>query len=72
MLYRRGPEQGGARFFSPMIERGLFGTIRLVGNWGFVGAKGQEKIEIFPDEAKAAVALEGWATTLRRKGYADL
>jgi hypothetical protein len=29
VLYRRDPGQGRARFFSLMIERGLFGTIRL-------------------------------------------
>jgi hypothetical protein len=42
VLYRRDPEQGRARFFSLMIERDLFGTIRLVRNWGAVGSKGQE------------------------------
>nr|WP_244627553.1 hypothetical protein [Microvirga tunisiensis] len=26
-----------------MIERDLFGTIRLVRNWGFVGAKGRKR-----------------------------
>ncbi|WP_404295433.1 WGR domain-containing protein (plasmid) [Microvirga sp. RSM25] len=57
MLYRRDPEQGRARFFSLMIERDLFGTIRLVHNWGFVGCKGKEKVEIFPDEVRAAEAL---------------
>ncbi|WP_246777109.1 WGR domain-containing protein [Microvirga sp. VF16] len=64
--------RGRAQFFSRVIERDLFGTIRLVRNWGFIGAKGQEKVEIFPDETKAAQALEGWAETQRRKGYTDL
>jgi hypothetical protein len=32
VLYRRVPEQGRARFFSLMVERDLFGTIRLVRN----------------------------------------
>ena len=50
VLYRRNPEQGRARFFSLMIELDLFGTIRLVRNWGDVGNKGQEKVEIFSDE----------------------
>ncbi|EIM30668.1 WGR domain-containing protein [Microvirga lotononidis] len=48
-----------------MIELDLFGPIRLVRNWGFVGSKGQEKVEVFPDEAKAAEALKGWAHTQR-------
>jgi predicted DNA-binding WGR domain protein len=72
VLYRRNPEQGRARFFSLMIERDLFGTIRLVRNWGFIGAKGQEKVDVYPDEAAAAKALEGWAETQRQKGYTDL
>ena len=65
MLYRRDPEQGRARFFSLMIERDPFGTIRLVRNWGAVGSKGQEKIDIYPDEAEASQVLEGWAETQR-------
>ena len=72
VLYRRDPEQGRARFFSLMIERDLFGTIRLVRNWGYVGTKGQEKVDIYPDEAAAARALEGWAETQRQKGYTEL
>ena len=72
VLYRRDPEQGRARFFSLMIERDLFGTIRLVRNWGAVGSKGQEKVDIYPDEVEASRALEGWAETQRQKGYTDL
>ena len=72
VLYRRDPEQGRARFFSLMIERDLFGTIRLVRNWGPVGSKGREQVEIFPNETEAAQALETWATAQRQKGYTDL
>jgi predicted DNA-binding WGR domain protein len=54
VLYRRGPEQRRAQFVSLMIERDLFGMIRLVRNWGFVGSKGQEQVEIFSDETEAA------------------
>jgi predicted DNA-binding WGR domain protein len=72
VLYRRDAEQERARFFSLMTECDLFSTTRLVRNWGVVGAKGQEKFEIFPNEAEAAQALEMWATTQRQKGYADL
>ena len=72
MLYQRDPEQGRARFFSQMIERDLFGTIQLVCNWGFVGSKGREQVEIISDEAEAARALETRATAQRQKGYTDL
>jgi predicted DNA-binding WGR domain protein len=72
MLYRRDPEQGRARYFSLMIERDLFGTIRLVRNWGYVGSKGQEQVEMFPSEAEASHALEMQAAAQRRRGYTDL
>ena len=72
VLYRRDLEQGRARFFSLMIERDLFGTIRLVRNWGAVGSKGQEKVDIDPKEAAAARALACWPETQREKGYTDL
>jgi predicted DNA-binding WGR domain protein len=72
VLYRREPEQGRAHFFSLMVERDLFGTIRLVRNWGLVGSKGQEKVEIFPGETEAAQSLEVWAEAQRKRGYTDL
>jgi predicted DNA-binding WGR domain protein len=72
VLYRRDLEQGRARFFSLMIERDLFGTIRLIRNWGPVGSKGQERSVIFSSEVEAARALEGWADSQRQKGYTDL
>ncbi len=34
MLRRIDPERGMARFYSLMIERDLFGTVRLVRHWG--------------------------------------
>ncbi len=42
-----------------MIERHLFGTMRLVLNWGRIGTNGQELVEIFLDDLAAGEALEG-------------
>jgi predicted DNA-binding WGR domain protein len=72
VLHRRNPKQGRARFFSLMIERDLFRTIRLVRKWGRVGSKGQERGDIFPSEVEAARALEGWTETQWQKGYIEL
>ena len=72
VLYRCDPEQGRGRFFSVMIERDLFGTIRLVRNWGIVGSKGLEKVDIYPDKMAAVQALQGSAENQRQKGYTDL
>jgi predicted DNA-binding WGR domain protein len=66
------PEQGIRRFYSLMIERDLFGTIRLVRNWGRIGTNGQELAEEYADELEAGRALEAIAEAKRRRGYRDL
>jgi predicted DNA-binding WGR domain protein len=45
VLHGINPEQAVRRFYSLMIERDLFGTIRLVRNWGRIGTHGQELVE---------------------------
>ena len=72
MLHRIDPEQGIQRFYSLMIERDMFGTIRLVRNWGRIGTTGQELVEIHTDEIAAGQALEAVAQVKRRWGYTDL
>ena len=37
VLHRVDPMQGVWQFYSLMIERDLFGTVRLVRNWGPIG-----------------------------------
>jgi predicted DNA-binding WGR domain protein len=58
VLHRIEPEQGIRRFYSLMIERDLFGTIRLVRHWGRIGTKRHELVEIHENEIKAGQALE--------------
>ena len=72
VLHRIDPEQGIRRFYSLMIERDLFGTIRLVRNWGRIGTTGQELVETFENEEAAGATLEVVARLKRRRGYRDL
>jgi predicted DNA-binding WGR domain protein len=72
VLHRIEPEQGVRRFYSLMIERDLFGTIRLVRNWGRIGTNGQELVEIYNNEPEAGQALEAVAQAKRQRGYRDL
>jgi predicted DNA-binding WGR domain protein len=72
VLHRIDPEQGVRRFYSLMIERDLFGPVRLVRNWGRIGTKGQEMVEIHEDKIAAGQALEAVAQAKRRRGYRDL
>jgi predicted DNA-binding WGR domain protein len=61
VLHRIDPEQSIRRFYSLMIERDLFGTKRLVRNWGRIGTNGQEKAEEFADDLEAGQSLEAVA-----------
>jgi predicted DNA-binding WGR domain protein len=72
VLHRIDPGQSVRRFYSFMIERDLFGTVRLVRNWGRIGTNGQELVETFADEIEAGLALEALAAVKRRRGYQDL
>jgi predicted DNA-binding WGR domain protein len=72
VLHKRDPEQHVAGFYSLMIERDLFGTVRLVRNWGRIGTKGQEFVEVYATEIAAGQALEAVARAKRRRGYRDL
>ncbi len=73
MLRRIDPEHGMARYYSLMIERDLFGTVRLVRHWGRIGARqGRELAQDFPTEEEAVEALERLTAAKRRRGYRDL
>ncbi len=72
VLRRVDPKQRMARFYALMIERDLFGTIRLVRAWGRIGAQGRERADAFETEEAAAKALERMAALKRRRGYQDL
>ena len=73
MLRRIDPEHGMARFYSLMIERDLFGTVRLVRHWGRIGAmQGRELARDFATEEEAIEVLERLAAAKRRRGYRDL
>ena len=57
---------------SVMIKRDVFGTVRLVCNWGRIGTNGQELVEVFASELEAGETLEAVARAKRRRGYLDL
>jgi predicted DNA-binding WGR domain protein len=72
VLHRIDPEQGIRHFYSLMIERHLFGTVRLVRNWGRIGTNGQDLVEVFDSEEAAGQALEALAAAKRLRGYHNM
>ena len=71
-LRRIDPDLRMARFYTLMVERDLFGDVRLVRAWGRIGTRGDELVQIFATEAEAETALETVARRKRRRGYRDL
>ena|SRR5215213_2875123 len=61
-----------ARFCSLMVERDLFGTVRLMRNGGRIGTTGRELAEEFGTKLEARQALEALARAKRRRGYWEL
>jgi predicted DNA-binding WGR domain protein len=52
--------------------RDLFGTIRLVRNWGRIGTNSRKLVEVFATEIEAGEALEALARAKRQRRYQDL
>jgi predicted DNA-binding WGR domain protein len=63
------PSQDVSRFYVLRIEPSLFGDPTLVREWGRIGQRGRQRIEIHQTEAKAAEALESWLRRKQRSGY---
>ena len=58
VLRRVEPELRMARFYALMIERDLFGAVRLVRAWGRIGTRGDELAQVFETEAEAEATME--------------
>ena len=58
------------RFYQLDIELDLFGGVRLVKEWGRIGARGRVMAEHYEDEALAVAALQKQAARKRQRGYA--
>ena len=58
-----------ARYYRLTIEPTLFGTVALVRNWGRIGTRGQEMINILDTEKQAVTLFLDILKEKRRKGY---
>jgi hypothetical protein len=66
------PGAGHSALLLPYDRAGSVRTVRLVRNWGRIGTKGQELVEIHADEIAPGQALEALARAKRKRGYRDL
>lgn len=58
-----------ARYYRLAIESTLFGNVALVRNWGRIGTRGQERVDLFDTEKQALALFLEILRDKRRKGY---
>jgi len=63
------PEKNMARFYALVVQPTLFGEVALVRNWGRIGTRGQEKVQLFSHETEAVEMFLDLARMKRRRGY---
>lgn len=69
VLERCDPAQNVSRYYVLRIEPSLFGDPTLVREWGRIGQRGRQRIEIYPTTDCAVEALETWLRRKQRRGY---
>ncbi|WP_378941481.1 WGR domain-containing protein [Mesorhizobium sp. ANAO-SY3R2] len=69
VIYRHDAERNMARFYALALEPTLFGDVALVRQWGRIGTRGRQKIELFAELTAAEAALAALRDTKLRRGY---
>jgi predicted DNA-binding WGR domain protein len=69
VLERRDASVNIARFYVLAIEPTLFGDTAVVREWGRIGFLGCRRLDLYPDTAAAAEALDFWLARKARRGY---
>jgi predicted DNA-binding WGR domain protein len=68
-LRRIDSSRNMARFYILLLQPTLFGETSLVRNWGRIGTRGREKVELFESTDVAAAALSALAARKLKRGY---
>lgn len=69
VLERRDESCNMTRFYVLAIEPTLFGDTALIRESGRIGTHGRRRLDLHPDQAAAAEALDVWLTRKSRRGY---
>jgi predicted DNA-binding WGR domain protein len=69
VLDRIDPRQNMARYYVLSVEPTLFGDTSLVREWGRIGKRGGRRIELYPEQQGARIALNEWLARKLKRGY---
>jgi predicted DNA-binding WGR domain protein len=68
-LRRVDPSRNMRRFYRLDVQADLFGGVRLVRQWGRIGAEGQRRAAWYATSPEALVTLELHVRQKLRRGY---
>lgn len=63
------PKENEWRFYTLSIQPELFGGAALVRQWGRIGTRGTQRLDLHPSESAALNALADQMAIRRRRGY---
>lgn len=68
-IRRIDAERNMARYYTLSIQPTLFGDVSVVRNWGRIGTRGREKVQLFCKHDEAVTSFQQIARQKLRKGY---
>lgn len=70
-IQRIDAERNMARYYTYTlsIQPTLFGDVSVVRNWGRIGTRGREKVQLFSEREEAVTSFQQIARQKLRKGY---
>jgi len=68
-MFRNDPAKLTSRFYRVEICANLFQEFSVLREWGRVGGKGRQTINLFPDLLSASIAADNARNRTLRRGY---
>lgn len=68
-IERVDPEANMYRFYRMRLMPDLFGGVSLLREWGRIGTRGRQRVELFEDAGSAADAMIALCRTKQKRGY---
>jgi len=68
-MFRNDPTNRSSRFYRVEISANLFQEFSVLREWGRVGDKGRQIINLFPDLLSASIAADSARNRSLRRGY---
>lgn len=72
LLHRIDNSQNMARFYLVMVDLSLFGEWMVLRQWGRIGSRGQQRVELVEGLVAAQRRSQEIVAVKKRRGYVDV